>query len=450
MNLSRLSFLALTLLALCLLPACGPFSIQIEPILTPTPIVSTLPPLQITLTPTRAPVTPTLPPTPPPPTATMTVPDLRFKPGTALKMVKTHMLTVQSGWAVAEGAGDLSQHIFFTSDGGATWKDCTPSAALVNAPATGWVATTYFASAENAWAFYAERTPTGNPLPLVVWRTRDGGRSWERSAPLELNEGMGDYRSPSDLGFFDDQRGWVLVHLGVGMSHDYVALFTTADGGKTWQRMVDPDSQSALMPCYKSGVAFTSPTTGWISGDCPGLLPKLFFYRTSDGGATWVETTLPVPPGKAANYFAQNGIGCGIPALTTTATHALAVTLRCTSASNNTVQSWLYLSKDSGVNWSQRMLPLPYTRLDLFSPDEILLVGSLQSGPDATGVVFRTANGGSDWAQLTVTGWTGLPDFVDLQNGWVIATHNQVTAFVRTMDGGRNWGEIKPVVATLQ
>jgi photosystem II stability/assembly factor-like uncharacterized protein len=358
------------------------------------------------------------------------------------------MLTAQTGWAVAEGGSDPTQHILFTSDGGATWKDCSPQAALLTPPASGWAATAYFASAETAWALYAGRAPQESQTALVAWRTQDGGKTWEPGAPLDLSGlQQNDYHSPSDLGFFDAQHGWVLVHLGVGMSHDYVALFTTADGGKTWQRVVDPDRQSGLMACYKSAALFTSASHGWISGDCPGLMPKLTLFHTSDGGITWPEVALPVPSGKSANYFAQDGVACGILNLIPAPAQTLALTLRCTNFNNSTAQSWLYTSPDNGVNWSQRALPVLAPTLDLLSPNEAILVGSLRQDPAAGGAVYRTTDAGADWTQSTVTTWIGPPDFVDLQTGWVVATYNQVTAFVRTLDGGRTWTELKPIVA---
>ena len=441
-------FLASLLFLLFLLTACGPLDVHVEPIATPTPLPSptALPtprpivptptsPRVITATPSRAPQTPTA-----------SGPDLRFKPGTALKIVSTHMLTAQTGWGVGESDQDLVQHILFTQDGGGTWRDATPPAALTNVPEGGLLATTWFASAENAWVIYAARAPgTMDPKGLIVWHTADNGQTWSAGQPLDLAGVNMEFESPSDLGFLDASHGWLMVHLGVGMSHDYFAAFTTADGGTTWKRILDPSTTIPIMSCVKSGLTFTSAANGWITGNCPGLMPKLFIFRTTDSGATWSEATLPVPPGKAANYFAS-GIACGINAIDYSSARSLALTLTCTNYNNNTAQSWLYGSNDAGATWSERLLPALYTRIDLLNADEGFLVGSMKSDPEATGAVYHTANGGADWAITTSTGWTGQPDFVDAQTGWVVAIHGQVTAFVRTTDGGRTWVEIKPVV----
>ncbi len=474
---SRLTiFLALLLL---LLSACGPLDIQIQPLATatiffptPLPVIgtpaaaasaslelrapagvqgTTATPRVVTATPSLTPAASASPELRAPAGVRGTAeptPAQRLKPGTAVKIVRTNMLTPLSGWAIGWADPDPTQHILFTLDGGQTWQDRSPFGAIVNSPAEGLSAAAYFASADQAWAAYSSALLRASQEPLVVWRTGDGGKTWEKSQPLDLSGVEQEFQNPSDLAFLDGQHGWLLVHLGVGMNHDYIAIFTSADGGKTWQRVLDPSTTSPLMSCVKSGLTFTVATTAWLTGNCPGLMPKLFFYRSSDGGASWTELTLPVPAGKPANYFAQSSIGCGITAINISSARALSLTLGCSNYTNNSAQSWLYISADGGTSWTARMLPLPYTRIDLLNSNEGLLVGALKPDADAAGAVYHTANGGADWALYTSTAWTGTPDFVDALNGWVVAVHGQVVAFVRSVDGGKIWIEIKPVIGS--
>jgi photosystem II stability/assembly factor-like uncharacterized protein len=455
---SKFSTLVLFLLLL-LLTACGPLDIRVEPIATPTPLPASTPtPLPAS---TPSPV-PTSAPTQLPFIATPTLvasltlpppaPDLHLKAGSPVRIVQTHMLTALAGWAVGESDQDLIQHVLFTSDGGRTWRDTTPQSVLASTTEGGLSVDAYFASTDAAWALYAPRKLGGpdGQMPLYVWHTVDGGKTWLPSQALDLSDlqnGIVEYQVPSNLGFLDAQHGWVMLHVGAGMSHDYFAAFTSEDGGLKWKRILDPDTKVPIMSCEKSGIAFTSPASGWITGNCPGLMPKLFIFHTADGGLTWAAVDLPAPPGKPTNYFAS-GVACGINAIDYSSARVLALTLTCTNYNNNTAQSWLYASTDGGQSWARRMLPALYTSIDLLGSDEGFLVGSINSGPDATGAVYHTSNGGADWLLTTSTGWTGLPDFIDSQNGWVVATHSQVTAFVHTIDGGRTWVELKPIIGS--
>jgi photosystem II stability/assembly factor-like uncharacterized protein len=94
----------------------------------------------------------------------------------------------------------------------------------------------------------------------------------------------------------------------------------------------------------------------------------------------------------------------------------------------------------------QNLLPMSYGKVYVVNPFEAFYVGSSQRDNDANSAVYHTTDGGSSWEFLTSTGWIGTPDFIDSLHGWVIAQHNQVSAFVHSSDGGRTWVEIKPSV----
>ncbi len=371
---------------------------------------------------------------------------LQLKPGTNLKIVNVKMIDDQDGWAVGEVDSDLFQHILYTSDGGITWQDRTPLAALNNAPDNGLVADAFFGSSSNVWVSYSDRLPSGSQRETVVWYTTDGGTNWEKSQPLDFGDIPMEFRDPSDLGFINSNFGWIMVHLGAGMNHDYIAIFTTADGGKTWQRVLDPNKNPDMMGCVKPWLTFNTMNAGWLATNCPGLMPRLIFYHTSDGGATWNDTSLPVPDGKPADFYAQSGIGCGIPELDYSTARTLTLTLQCNNYNNNSAQAWLYTTVDGGINWAQYSLPLLYSKIFMLNPSEGFLVGAPNMDPTTNGAVYHTTDGGQNWSIQTSTAWTGAPNFVNATTGWVIAVHNQVTAFVRSSDGGRTWAELKPVV----
>ncbi len=438
----KASILGLVLAAT--LSGCGVLEIQVKPVTSKpssTPLVlepsRTAQPLEPTYTITpRAVVTETPSPMP--------TQKSDLAPGTPLQILQIHMLDISHGWAIGQAEGTAVQRVLYSSDGGRTWQDRTPLAAIAHASVDGLTAAAYFSSPPAVWAvFSAPKQPAGSD-PLVVWRSNDNGVSWKASQPLDFSGVNMEFQVPSDLGFYDAQSGWLLVHLGVGMSHDYIAVFTTADGGATWQRRLDPDSPYALMSCSKSGLVFTSATSAWLAGNCPGLMPQLFLYSSADGGKSWTAELLPVPEGKPADYFSLSNIGCGISAIQTIAQSSLALTLNCSNYENQTYRSVLYLSQD-GQSWVQHVLPAAFNQLSFIDPVQAILLGANRLDESSGGMLFTSVNSGASWTQSAAVGWTGTPDFVDLQNGWVLAAHNGVSAFVHTLNGGKTWEEIKPV-----
>jgi photosystem II stability/assembly factor-like uncharacterized protein len=459
----------ITAAGILILSACGTFTVQVETQPAPPKTFPTPPRLAPTSTPILQPAVRTATPSQASPvkappsqatpsqaaTTTEVIPGAaRLAPGTAVNMTRIQMQTAQAGWAIGAPENDPIQHILLSSDNGHTWQDHTPPAALAEKPADGQATSAYFASPDEAWVSFSSQVLQEGQSQMVVWHTADGGKTWEGSQPLDFSSLQMEFHIPSDLGFRDSTQGWIMVHLGAGMSHDYIAVLTTSDGGKSWQRVIDPNTQPNLMSCYKTGLTFTSTTEGWLTGNCPGLMPTLFFYHTTDGGTNWSEATLPVPNGKPADYYAQIE-GCGIPAIDNAKAGTLSLTLRCSNFNNNTTQSWLYTSSNGGainsnggVTWEQHLLPIPYNQITMLSPAEGFLVGSLTEDPEANGTVYHTVDGGGVWTLLISTSWTGAPDFVDSKNGWVVATHNQLSALVYTSNGGVTWVELNPVISS--
>jgi photosystem II stability/assembly factor-like uncharacterized protein len=419
--------------------------------------------------PSTATVSPTLPipPTPGPtltqtvlaPSATATVTPTRT-PGVQtsqpVKILSTHMLDASLGWGIGQVNSDLNDHLAFTGDGGKTWQERSPLDAFQGAPATGLTATAFFASASQAWAVYSSRPGEKVPTELTVWHTSDGGQSWQAGGPLDLADLPAEFATPSDLGFLaDNLHGWVMIHMGVGMSHDFIAIFTTDNSGKTWQRVIDStmtgyitgaDQSWDLMSCPKTGLAFSDPTTAWISGDCPGLITNLFLYRSADAGKTWTQINLLPPDGQPSDLFSNNNEGCGVPALAYTSPRTLYIAVNCSNYTANTSAAWLYASHDGGQTFNAHPLPSPYGNFYFIDLNWGWLLGTVRDDPTLPANLYVTNDGGRTWTPLTPTNWQGVPDFVDANTGWVAATHADVAALVMSKNGGKTWSALSPML----
>lgn len=83
------------------------------------------------------------------------------------------------------------------------------------------------------------------------------------------------------MGFTTASEGWAVVGVGAGIGHKDTYFYRTHDGGYTWVEYSHPDSQ-----WYMERAAFSDPDHGVL---CEGLFVDAPIYVTSDGGETWRE-----------------------------------------------------------------------------------------------------------------------------------------------------------------
>lgn len=354
------------------------------------------------------------------------------------------MVDEQNGWAAGGTQADRLDRILRTADGGQTWQDRTPPD--LPPPVEGFQASpaAFFSSAEMGWVSYpsiSSQSASAAPA-FYVLMTNDGGQSWTASEPLDFSGIPMDFFMPSDIRFLNDQFGWLIAHLGAGMSHDYIAIYTTADGGQSWTRVTDPENNPDVQPCVKSGVVFTSPSEGWLAGDCPGLMPPLVLYQTTDGGMTWAQVTLPAADGVPATAETL-GDACGISQIGSVGGTMLHLTLRCTDFEQNSSQAWLYSSTDNGQTWQSSPLPVSSAEFEFINTEEGWLLGG-EDPSAAEQEIYHTTDGGQTWTSLGMVGQNGHIEFNGTQNGWIASGTFGESTLLHSADGGVTWQEIEP------
>ena len=185
--------------------------------------------------------------------------------------------------ANAGGCQPPSQHVslYRTWDGGATWTKMPDP----GVPANG----VFFLDAVHGWIDSGSAaTGLGSD---VLYATTDGGKSWNlvgalpKSAPMVWVGGVGSYHVTFSRNSDGSFRGWYLGN---------ASLFTSIDGGHSWQPVVIP------APAGLSAWTVT-PSQPWINGQA-GVLPvayrdpsgpdnatanQIYLYQTHDGGTTW-------------------------------------------------------------------------------------------------------------------------------------------------------------------
>jgi photosystem II stability/assembly factor-like uncharacterized protein len=340
------------------------------------------------------------------------------------------------GWAIGAGSSDTNDHILRTQDGGATWIDVTPPEPFDGSQALRKQAAAYFGDAGHAWVTYQYFGGPPAATPPLLWLTADGGQTWTKSAALDVGQGA-DFYVPGALQFTDMLHGWLLIHAGNGMNHDYVFLFSTQDGGKTWKPVVNPWQNNLNTACTKTGMAFADANTGLITGDCVGVVPNsVYLYRTADGGSTWNPVRLPVPA-KLPDMYTNESNACGSYEPGFLGQTGWLV-VKCNTYDPGVAQTFLYTSTDGGKTWSSHTMPALIDYIQFLKPG----VGWFAGG----GRVYLTEDSGQTWQPVSGLGGAGQLNFIDQTAGWMIARTGDSIALVQTKDGGATWTQLNPVI----
>ena len=404
---------------------------------TPVSATSTLTEIPPTLKviPSVTPIPPTEIPTPLPPTSTSPPvnPIQHFPTGQEFSVTIIQMIDANQGWAIG-GLTDPGDHVLRTMDGGSAWTDLTPAEEAAPEGDRKTV-TGYFQDAQTAWVIFSN-TSGITPAQSIVWRTQDGGTTWQASQPLDISD-LSEFYNPSYLQFVDGQTGWLFVHVGVGMSHDYFVLYRSSDGGITWERLLDPyNDSSGIMTCYKSGMQFTDTTRGWMTGDCHGVAAGVWLFLSSDGGTTWERVTLPDPT-NAPGLFSDMLAACGSYDPSFFGNDLGHLGANCVNYTQDppTNQYYVFTTQDGGSTWTSSTYP-----------GKSLYFYSADTGWALAEKIHRTSDGGLTWKAISNVSWSAQVDFVSEQLGWAVARNLEQIALVKTSDGGGKWAILVPRV----
>jgi photosystem II stability/assembly factor-like uncharacterized protein len=316
----------------------------------------------------------------------------------------------------------VNGHIFVRGAQGA-WKDVTPKASI---GAKDLVAASFITD-KTAWVTVGHRFERRNDT-LEVYRTTDGGGAWSKVAldqfgPFQL--------SALQITFVNAQDGWALASLSEVTNSRPGVLYRTTDGGANWTRVEAP---------VGGVMQFVSATTGWIVGGRVNYVRNLL-YLTQDGGQTWEEQRLDLPP-DAANV----NVMIGAPVFFSAREGAIAVNLE------KRVQ--IYRTDDGGRTWTG-VYSFP-----LQQADQIAL--PILAAHDANGLlaigagVYATSDSGATWKQVSANTSLGSALTLGLNangdgwaviaNGWCPAQFTSRcnnTQLIATHNGGAAWKPVK-------
>ena len=352
--------------------------------------------------------------------------------------VKLLFTDAMHGWARTGAckccpSGSCAGEVMTTADGGRTWRR------------NGWAVRLAAGGARTAL-----RIPRCDDECGVLWRTRDGARTWQ---PLAGAGGLNLSRV-------------LAMHPGLYLETFDDAQFVSQDGGRTWQFLAalsgreEPTWQSpvAVRPGLVAigtrvargvgvaisrdagrtfhtgrlgrgemdvfGVAFADSehgvaTTGTYdySGRCAGGDGATAIHATQDGGRSWRRQ--PRPP----IVIADVGYAPGL----------LAATGRLQDC-----KQLLALSRDAGRTWKSK--PLTGTCAVSVAPGDAIW---LQCGA----ILRVSADGGESWREFRIRPETRSLSAVDEKEAWLVTGAGRGSLW-HTSDGGASWQQVWPSLPT--
>ncbi len=215
-----------------------------------------------------------------------------------LQAVQVDFVDAQAGWAV----NSTRSKLYHTQDGGATWSTVAsrPRHGILDLAAL---------SRDEVWCIGEDG----------VFHTVDGGSAWSQ-AVLPTSPGMA--LGLGALFFLDRQHGWLLGWQADGKPHDFLLVFVTEDGGKSFQMVRTPFVE--MGPEGPNHLFFVNEQEGWAAVGGPSLL------HSRDGGKSWVVVTpeadgTPIAARYRDCYFLTPEVGWAVGSADR---HALAITTR--------------------------------------------------------------------------------------------------------------------------
>lgn len=263
----------------------------------------------------------------------------------------------------------------------------------------------------------------------TVLRTNDNGNHWQNVSVSAAADVWSIYaldkKTACATGFTSDWSS--------------VAIFRTADGGRTWQIVLSLPASNYFL----NAITFFDEKEGIVYGDPDYAFPSPNYwtiYKTYDGGLTWAPIANP-PVQEGMNFGWKNAITC-------VGNTVFFGTTMFDENFNFGPDARIYRSTDRGLTWSYSVTP------------GVVQVNTIHFDNALTGFACRakTTDGGFTWFTMndpyaTVPG--DINNFILSATGtgnevWVTGIHregpayfsdlwNNYTTVYYSADGGMNW-----------
>jgi photosystem II stability/assembly factor-like uncharacterized protein len=368
-------------------------------------------------------------------------------------IIQTGLLSTQQGW------GLNGQVLYLTSDGGQSWRVITPKNMDGQADRLDQL---FAIGPSDFWVPFSDMPGTrcqgGSCRYSAIDSTTNAGRTW--------NVGYlpGCFDCGIAVSFLSSEEGFAFGQRGASEVRSQAQVYETTDGGRSWVR-----TASLQLPIGggSNGLTFSSKSVGWfvVAGNeatAPyrpiggGHIATAALYRTTDGGHYWTRVALPAPGNSSERI-----VGIGAPQFFGIANGVLSVAVEDTATRRDSAV--IYATSNGGRTWVGATTP-PQVADSVVNVD-----GNLSTSIASPTVWFLIAgtrlyvthDAGRTWSSSTPSAsWSAGPfqlssvDFVSAASGWVGVLYNSCGGLPRhaytercrnaiglaaTANGGRTW-----------
>jgi photosystem II stability/assembly factor-like uncharacterized protein len=264
-----------------------------------------------------------------------------------------------------------------------------------------------FISRKDVWAVGASGAHAAGPF--IVVHSTDAGRTW-REMP-QTHQYPGEPDGPPAFSFLDALRGWIAWR---DDADDEPKIISTRDGGQHWQDVSQQELQRVHMVDDRRGY---------------GAMAREF-YRTNDGGRSWLQTKIPDIAFIDHVFFLTPELGW---------------------ISGVAGKDFLvFRTVNGGRDWEEARTATPekpaWVR-DLFFLDQLRGWLITWGDNDDGTYLYSTVDGGKHWTaepDLSFQGkgkWASVVRFTSRERGFFFVddSDNAQRALMYTLDGGTHW-----------
>jgi photosystem II stability/assembly factor-like uncharacterized protein/PKD repeat protein len=279
----------------------------------------------------------------------------------------------------------------------------------------------HFINPKQGWAISPCYNFLAPQKPGQIYKTNDGGLSWQTL----VSNSTTFFRA---VGFADSLAGWVGNLADVGLTHDTVPLYHTADGGITWHPVTNIPNPQPKGIC---GISVVTDSIVYAYGRYYG--PPVLL-KTIDKGTTWTSTDMSLyASGLVDAYFFNKDTG---------------FVTGCIGNTSTQQQQALILSTfDGGVTWQTRHISnRPNEEVWKISfPSRNIGYASIEYQGTSLNIntyFLKTIDGGLTWTDMPFLSSGTYYDlegigFLNDSIGWIGGDDCLPT--YKTTDGGVTW-----------